>query len=113
MLGAAIVFPCPKKFSYWKNMMKTLTCLGSACRIIRCGAIAVAMFAGFTLSGMQAAKADPFLDELVEFTGGVFYLEQKVPAVIIGVVRNGEMSVRGFGERAGKGSNSNSKSRVI
>jgi len=85
-------------------MMKTLTCLGSACRIIRCVAITVVMLATFTWGGIEAAKADPFLDEMVEFTGGVFYIEQKVPAVVIGVVRNGEMSIRGFGERAGKGS---------
>ncbi len=53
---------------------------------------------------MQAAHADPLLDEIVEFTGAVFYLEHKVPALVIGVVRNGEISVRGFGERAGEGS---------
>ena len=93
--------------------MKPLNCFGSVCRIIRCGVVVVMMFAGFTLSGIHAAKADPFLDELVEFTGGVFYLEQKVPAVIIGVVRNGEMSVRGFGERAGKDSKAPDGDTVI
>jgi D-alanyl-D-alanine-carboxypeptidase/D-alanyl-D-alanine-endopeptidase len=62
------------------------------------------MFASFTWSGMQAAQADPFLDEVVEFTGEVFYIEHKVPALVIGAVRNGEISVRGFGERAGEGS---------
>lgn len=85
-------------------MMKTLTCLGSACRTIRCVAIIVVVLATFTWCGIEAAQADPFLDEMVEFTGEVFLIEQKVPAVIIGVVRNGEMSIRGFGERAGKGS---------
>lgn len=84
--------------------MKTLTYLSSACRIIRCGAIAVAMIACFTWSGVHVAQADPFLDEIVEFNGEVFYAEYKVPALVIGVVRNGEISVRGFGERAGKGS---------
>ena len=55
--------------------MKTFTCPGSACRIIWCGALALAIFAGFALSGMQAAQADPFLDEIVEFNGAVFYME--------------------------------------
>jgi D-alanyl-D-alanine-carboxypeptidase/D-alanyl-D-alanine-endopeptidase len=85
-------------------MINTSICLGSACRIIRCAAIAVVMFASFTWSGMQAAQADPFLDEVVGFTGQVLYLERKVPALVMGAVRNGEISVRGFGERAGKGS---------
>lgn len=84
--------------------MKSLTCLSSACRSIRFVAIAIVMFAGFTWIGMQTAQADPFLDEIVEFTGGVFYIEHKVPALVIGVVHNGQMSVRGFGERAGKDS---------
>jgi D-alanyl-D-alanine-carboxypeptidase/D-alanyl-D-alanine-endopeptidase len=64
----------------------------------------IVMLATFTWGGIENAQAGPFLDEMVEFTGGVFYLEQKVPAVVIGVVRNGEVSIRGFGERAGKGS---------
>ncbi len=84
--------------------MKTLPGLGPTCRIIRFVAIAFVMSATFTWNSMEAAQSDPFLDEMVEFTGGVFLIEQKVPAVIIGVVRNGEMSIRGFGERSGKGS---------
>ena len=84
--------------------MKTLTCLGRVCRIIRYGAMAAVMFACFTWCGVQSAQADPFLDEMVEFNGAVFYLEHKVPALVIGVAHNGKMSVRGFGERAGKGS---------
>ena len=84
--------------------MKTLTCLGSAYRIIRCVAIIVVMLATFTWGGIKAAQAAPFLDEIVEFTGGVFYVDHKVPALVIGAVRNGEMSVHGFGERAGKDS---------
>ncbi len=54
---------------------------------------------------MQAADADSLLDEIVEFTGAVFYLEHKVPGLVIGVVRNGEISVHGFGERPGEGGN--------
>jgi D-alanyl-D-alanine-carboxypeptidase/D-alanyl-D-alanine-endopeptidase len=85
-------------------MMNSLTFIGSDLRTIRCIAIAVVMLAVFTWGGTKDAQADPFLDEMVESTGGVFYIEQKVPAVVIGVVRNGEISIRGFGERAGKGS---------
>jgi D-alanyl-D-alanine-carboxypeptidase/D-alanyl-D-alanine-endopeptidase len=51
-----------------------------------------------------SARADALLDEMVEFTGQVFFIDTKVPAVVIGAVRDGEMSVRGFGERAGPGS---------
>jgi serine-type D-Ala-D-Ala carboxypeptidase/endopeptidase len=85
-------------------MITTSICLGRAGRIIRCAAIAVVMFASFTWSGMQAAQADPFLDEVVRFNAQVLFLEQKVPALVMGAVRHGEISVHGFGERAGKGS---------
>ena len=84
--------------------MKTLICFCRACLNIRYVTITIVMLAAFTRVGIETAQADPFLDEMVEFSGGVFYLEQKVPAVVIGVVRNGEISIRGFGERAGKGS---------
>jgi D-alanyl-D-alanine-carboxypeptidase/D-alanyl-D-alanine-endopeptidase len=83
---------------------KTSSSLGGACRIIRGAAIAAAAITNFTWSGIQAAQADPLLDEIVEFTGGILYYEYKVPALVIGVVRDGEISVRGFGERAGEGS---------
>jgi CubicO group peptidase (beta-lactamase class C family) len=84
--------------------MKTLICLDTPCRTLRCIAIAVVMLVSFALGGIENAQADPFLDERVEFNGGVFFLEQKVPAAVIGVVRNGEISICGFGERASKGS---------
>ena len=84
--------------------MRTSICLGSARRIIRCAAIAAVIIASFIWSGMQAVQADPFLDEVVELTGEVLYITHKVPGLIIGVVRNGEISIRGFGERAGEGS---------
>ena len=34
----------------------------------------------------------------------MFILDTKVPAVVIGAIRDGQTSVRGFGERAGQGS---------
>lgn len=52
----------------------------------------------------QPAQADAFLDEIVDFTGQVFFIEHKVPALVIGVVSNGNVSVHGYGERAGEGS---------
>ncbi len=54
--------------------------------------------------GVKVGKADPLLDEIVDFAGQVFFIQTKVPGLVIGAVRNGEVSVRGFGERAGPGS---------
>lgn len=51
--------------------------------------------AGF---GAGQAVADPLLDEVVEFTGAVLFLEHKVPALVIGAVRDGETAIYGFGE---------------
>jgi D-alanyl-D-alanine-carboxypeptidase/D-alanyl-D-alanine-endopeptidase len=85
-------------------MRNTSICLGRAGRIIRCAAMAVVMFASFTWSGMQAAQADPFLDEVVRFTAEILFLEQGVPALVMGAVRHGEIAVHGFGQRAGAGS---------
>ncbi len=93
--------------------MNALTFTGSASHTIRWIAIAAVMLVAFTWGGIKNAQADPFLDEMVEFTGGVFYSEQKVPAVIIGVVRQDEISIRGFGERAGKGSSAPDADTVL
>jgi serine-type D-Ala-D-Ala carboxypeptidase/endopeptidase len=46
----------------------------------------------------QAIAEDALLDEIVSFTGTVFFLEQKVPGLVIGAVRNGETAIYGFGE---------------
>jgi serine-type D-Ala-D-Ala carboxypeptidase/endopeptidase len=69
--------------------------------MLHCAAIAALV--NFCLS-LPAAKADPLLDEIVEFNGEIFFLSANVPAVVIGAVRNGETSVRGFGQRAGPSS---------
>jgi D-alanyl-D-alanine-carboxypeptidase/D-alanyl-D-alanine-endopeptidase len=63
----------------------------------------LALVSGFW-ARLPAAHADPFLDEIVEFNGAILFLETGVPALVIGAVRNGEISVKGFGERAGPGS---------
>ena len=54
--------------------------------------------------GVSVARADALLDEMVDFTGQFFFIDTKVPAVIIGAVRDGDRAVAGFGERAGPGS---------
>ncbi len=59
---------------------------------------------GLSLNGFGPAQADPLLDEMVEFAGEIFFVEAKVPAVVIAAIRDGEISVNGFGERAGPGS---------
>jgi len=46
---------------------------------------------------LETQAKDKLLDEAVEFTGAVLFLESKVPALVIGAVRNGEVSVSGFG----------------
>jgi len=48
----------------------------------------------------QACAGQAELDEAVGFAGQVLFLSAKVPALVIGVVRNGETSIQGFGRRA-------------
>jgi D-alanyl-D-alanine-carboxypeptidase/D-alanyl-D-alanine-endopeptidase len=45
-----------------------------------------------------ARADDKLLAEAVDFTGTFIFLEAKVPGLVIGVVRNGETVVRGYGE---------------
>jgi serine-type D-Ala-D-Ala carboxypeptidase/endopeptidase len=45
-----------------------------------------------------AVAEDRLLQEVVEFTGTIVFLEHKVPGLVIGAVRNGERTVAGFGE---------------
>ncbi len=44
-----------------------------------------------------AQAADKLLEEAVEFTGAIMYLKSKVPGLVIGAVRNGEVAIAGFG----------------
>lgn len=58
----------------------------------------------FSMLGAPSARAeDKLLTETVDFTGSILFLQANVPGMIIGVIRNGETVVRGFGEIA-KGS---------
>jgi serine-type D-Ala-D-Ala carboxypeptidase/endopeptidase len=50
--------------------------------------------------GGTPAHADKLLEETTELTGTIMYLESKVPGLVIGVIRNGETSVHGFGKIA-------------
>src|SRR5262245_39690708 len=52
-------------------------------------------------AGWTPARADKLLDETTDFTGTFIFLEAKVPGLVIGVIRNGETSVHGYGKLAG------------
>ena len=49
-------------------------------------------------SAMPVSAADKLLDEAVDFTGAILFLETGVPGLVIGMVRDGETAVAGFGE---------------
>ena len=49
-----------------------------------------------------AGAENKLLAETVEFTGALLFLDMHVPGLVIGVVRNGETAVVGFGEIADK-----------
>ncbi len=80
------------------------TKLTRACLKLLSASVVVLAVAALAAASATAARADAFLDEIVDFTGGVFFLEHKVPGLIIGAVSNGDISVHGYGERAGEGS---------
>jgi serine-type D-Ala-D-Ala carboxypeptidase/endopeptidase len=62
---------------------------------------AALIFGGMALATQTRAN-DRLLEEALQFTGTVLFLETKVPALMIGAVRNGESAVAGFGRaRAG------------
>jgi D-alanyl-D-alanine-carboxypeptidase/D-alanyl-D-alanine-endopeptidase len=60
----------------------------------------VAVAALLTPVGWGARANDKLLDETVEFTGAVLFLQSHVPALVIGVVRDGQTAIFGFGERS-------------
>ncbi len=68
-------------------------------RAIRLKILPLAVLAiGVVLFGASAQAKDKLLEEAVEFTGQILFLQSHVPALVIGVVRNGETAVFGFGE---------------
>jgi D-alanyl-D-alanine-carboxypeptidase/D-alanyl-D-alanine-endopeptidase len=84
--------------------VNTTSTISAACLKLLSATVLALAAAGFPATASVPAEADPFLDEIVDFTGGVFFLEHKVPGLIIGAVANGDISVHGYGERAGEGS---------
>jgi D-alanyl-D-alanine-carboxypeptidase/D-alanyl-D-alanine-endopeptidase len=52
----------------------------------------------FVVCGAGARADDKLLDETVQFTGTLLFLQTRVPALVIGVVRNGKSAVFGLGE---------------
>jgi serine-type D-Ala-D-Ala carboxypeptidase/endopeptidase len=59
------------------------------------------LLAGAVLPWPYAARAtQALLDDSVGFTGQILFLTVKTPALVLGVVRNGETSIQGFGRRA-------------
>ena len=65
--------------------------------ISRLGSAAASLAIVFVVAtGAQAQNK--LLDEAVEFTGTLLFLETKVPALVLGVVRGGETAVAGFGK---------------
>jgi len=61
-------------------------------------ACAMVMALGALLMSSGAQAKDKLLDEVVEFTGALLFLQAKVPGLVIGAVRNGETSIAGFGQ---------------
>jgi serine-type D-Ala-D-Ala carboxypeptidase/endopeptidase len=47
-----------------------------------------------------ARASRSLLDEAVGFSGQILFVSLKTPALVLGVVRNGETSIQGFGRRA-------------
>ena len=72
-------------------------------RAVRAAIAAGVGIATLALSSGHARAEDKLLAETVDFTGTILFLSANVPALVIGVIRDGETVVRGYGEIA-KGS---------
>jgi D-alanyl-D-alanine-carboxypeptidase/D-alanyl-D-alanine-endopeptidase len=59
---------------------------------------AIALAFASALGATHARAEDKLLAEAVDFAGTFIFLEAKVPGLVIGVVRNGETVVRGYGQ---------------
>ncbi len=57
-----------------------------------------AMGVAITLASPAARAEDKLLNEAVGFTGAVMFLSSHVPGMVIGVTRNGEKAVFGYGK---------------
>jgi D-alanyl-D-alanine-carboxypeptidase/D-alanyl-D-alanine-endopeptidase len=61
-------------------------------------ALASMSMAGSLFSPPGARAQDKLLDEIVGFTGTMLFLDARVPALILGAVRDGRTAVFGYGE---------------
>jgi D-alanyl-D-alanine-carboxypeptidase/D-alanyl-D-alanine-endopeptidase len=61
-------------------------------------ALAALCTMGAIFASAATRAEDKLLSEIVEFNGTMLFLESRVPGMIIGVVRNGETAIVGFGE---------------
>ncbi|MFO1084784.1 MAG: D-alanyl-D-alanine-carboxypeptidase/endopeptidase AmpH [Reyranellaceae bacterium] len=71
--------------------------------------------AGALLAPPRVRAADKLLDEIVSFTGAMLFLDARVPALIIGAVRDDQTAVFGFGEMSdgsGKEPDANTMLRI-
>ncbi|MBT5414130.1 MAG: D-alanyl-D-alanine-carboxypeptidase/endopeptidase AmpH [Rhodospirillaceae bacterium] len=66
----------------------------------RPGARISLIVAAFLFGSAAQAAAETNLDELVEFTGQVTFLQSAAPGLVIAAIRDGETAVFGFGETA-------------
>jgi serine-type D-Ala-D-Ala carboxypeptidase/endopeptidase len=62
----------------------------------------LALIAGAAASpwAIPARAAESELDEAVDFTGQILFVASKVPALLIGVVKNGRTAIHGYGRKA-------------
>ena len=58
----------------------------------------LALALGLVFLPPVAQAKDKLLEEAIGFTGQIMFLDSKVPGLIIGAVRNGEVAVAGFGK---------------
>jgi serine-type D-Ala-D-Ala carboxypeptidase/endopeptidase len=68
--------------------------------IVRTAALVAVALLGLAASPKVARAEDKLLEEAVDFTGTFIFLQAKTQALVIGVIRNGETVVRGYGEIA-------------
>ncbi|MGD9882822.1 MAG: D-alanyl-D-alanine-carboxypeptidase/endopeptidase AmpH [Reyranella sp.] len=61
-------------------------------------ALASMSMAGSLLPSPRVQAQDKLLDEVVGFAGTILFLDARVPALILGAVRDGRTAVFGFGE---------------
>jgi hypothetical protein len=74
--------------------------LNQSLTVMRAAALAAVAYAALAASANAARAEDKLLAEAVDFTGTFIFLQAKTPALVIGVIRNGETGVRGYGEIA-------------